>query len=68
MVDREILEYALWLYFILVGVLGVSVLWSHWRCIMRAEEEYKTCVRELIDDAMKREEKRVWRDKHEREA
>lgn len=56
MIDTATVETMAWAYFLAVGMIGSFFLWCQWRYIRKAEEEYKTYVRKIIDDAMKERE------------
>lgn len=56
MIDTATAEMMAWVYFLAVGMIGFFFLWSQWRYIRKAEEEYKTYVRKIVDEYMKERE------------
>ena len=57
MMDVVTVEIVAIAYVVGLGALGIILLWSNWKNMKRAEEDYRAYVRDIVDRHMKEREK-----------
>lgn len=56
MIDTVTVDMVAMAYVVVIGALGLILLWHNWKAMQRSEEEYKTYVRKIVDEYMKERE------------